>query len=105
LAPGCALLVGAAADGVDALTGEGLRLGFAEAEAAVRAMVIGDPGGYEAQWRAVTRSYRWLTNSLIWTASRRELRPMVVPAVRALPLAFRHIVAYLPTEALVLQHR
>jgi flavin-dependent dehydrogenase len=89
---GRALLVGDAAGYVDALTGEGLRVGFAEAEAAVRAIVIGDPDGYEAQWRAITRSYRWLTNALIWAASRRQLRPMVVPAARALPFAFRHIV-------------
>jgi flavin-dependent dehydrogenase len=89
---GRALLVGDAAGYVDALTGEGLRIGFAEAEAAVRAIVAGLPGRYEAEWRSITRSYRWLTNALLWTASQPRLRPAVVPAARALPMAFDRIV-------------
>jgi flavin-dependent dehydrogenase len=89
---GRALLVGDAAGYVDALTGEGLRVGFAEAEAVVRAIVAGVPGGYESEWRRITRSYRWHTNALLWTSSRPSLRPKVVPAARALPWAFRHLV-------------
>jgi flavin-dependent dehydrogenase len=89
---GRALLVGDAAGYVDALTGEGLSIGFAEAEAVVRAIVSGEPDGYEAEWRSITRSYRWLTNTLLWTSSRRSLRPMVVPAARAMPWAFRRLV-------------
>jgi flavin-dependent dehydrogenase len=89
---GRALLVGDAAGYVDALTGEGLRIGFAEAEAVVRAIVAEDLDGYEAEWRTITRSYRWLTNSLLWAGSHRHTRAMVVPAARALPGAFRRIV-------------
>ena len=65
---------------------------FAEAEAAVRAVLDEDPSGYEAEWAAITRSYRWLTNGLLWTGSHRRLRPMIVPAAQRLPFAFRRIV-------------
>lgn len=89
---GRALLVGDAAGYVDALTGEGLRVGFAEAEAVVRAIVADAPDLYEAEWRSITRSYRWVTSALLWTTSHRGLRPMVVPAARAMPWAFGRIV-------------
>ena len=89
---GRALLVGDAAGYVDALTGEGLRVGFAEAEAVVRAVLADDVQRYEAEWGAITRSYRWLTNGLLWTSARPRLRPMIVPAAQRLPFAFRRIV-------------
>ncbi len=89
---GRALLVGDAAGYVDALTGEGLRVGFAEAEAAVRAIVAGQPERFESEWHSITRSYRWLTEALLWTTTQRALRPVVVPSARALPWAFRRIV-------------
>jgi flavin-dependent dehydrogenase len=89
---GRALLVGDAAGYVDALTGEGLRVGFAEAEAAVRAVVAEDLHGYEDRWRTITRSYRWLTTGLLWTGSRPHLRPLIVPAAQRMPFAFRRIV-------------
>jgi flavin-dependent dehydrogenase len=89
---GRALLVGDAAGYVDALTGEGLRVGFAEAAALVRAVVRDDPTGYEADWSRVTRSYRWLTQGLVWAGSRPSLRPVIVPAARGVPFAFGRIV-------------
>ena len=89
---GRALLVGDAAGYVDALTGEGLSVGFAEAAAAVRAIVRDEPRNYEPEWHSITRSYRWLTGSLLWTASRRSLRPLIVPAARTMPWAFRRLV-------------
>jgi flavin-dependent dehydrogenase len=89
---GRALLVGDAAGYVDALTGEGLRVGFAEAEAVVRAIVADEPDRYEAEWRSITRSYRWLTTALLWTTSHRGLRPLLVPAAHALPGTFRRVV-------------
>jgi len=89
---GRAFLVGDAGGYVDALTGEGLRVGFAEAEAVVRAVLADNPRDYEAEWQRITRSYRWLTNGLLWTSSRRTLRPLIVPAARALPTVFSRIV-------------
>jgi 2-polyprenyl-6-methoxyphenol hydroxylase-like FAD-dependent oxidoreductase len=89
---GRALLVGDAAGYVDALTGEGLRVGFSEAEAVVRAVLADDPLAYEGEWSRITRSYRWLTNGLLVASSRPRLRPMIVPAAQALPRVFRRVV-------------
>jgi len=86
------LLVGDASGYIDALTGEGLRLGFAEAEAAVNAVLADEPERYEHEWQKVTRSYRLMTGGLLWASSRRGLRPMIVPAARALPRVFNRIV-------------
>jgi flavin-dependent dehydrogenase len=86
------LLVGDAAGYVDALTGEGLRIGFAEAEAAVGAVLRDDPRSYEDDWTRITRSYRVLTNGLLWAAARPHVRPLIVPAASALPGVFRRIV-------------
>ena len=94
---GRVLLVGDAAGYVDALTGEGLRIGFAEAEAVVGAILRDDPNAYEHEWRRITRSYRWLTAGLLWTASHRTLRPLIVPSARAVPSAFGRIVESLGT--------
>jgi len=86
---GRVLLVGDAAGYIDALTGEGLRMGFAEAEAAIDAIVRDDPGSYEQEWERLTRSYRRLTNSLLWFGARPMLRRMIVPGARVLPGVFR----------------
>ena len=89
---GRVLLVGDAAGYVDALTGEGLQVGFAAAEAAVGAVVADDPSGYEAEWQRITRSYRWLTGGLLWASSNRIIRPVIVPAAQALPPVFNRLV-------------
>lgn len=86
------MLVGDASGYIDALTGEGLRLGFAEAQAAVNAVLADQVDQYERDWRKVTRSYRLMTGGLLWASSRRSLRPMIVPAARALPKVFNRIV-------------
>lgn len=89
---GRVLLVGDAAGYVDALTGEGLRVGFAEAEAAVRAVRFDDRHSYEADWQRITRSYRWLASGLLAASSNRVIRPMIVPAAQALPTVFRRLI-------------
>lgn len=89
---GRVLLVGDAAGYIDALTGEGMRVGFAEAQAAVSAVVANDPNAYEAEWQRITRSYRWLTSGLLWASSNRTIRPMIVPAAQTLPSVFRRLV-------------
>jgi flavin-dependent dehydrogenase len=86
------LLVGDASGYIDALTGEGLRLGFAEGEAAVHAVLSDEPERYEHEWQKATRSYRFMTGGLLWASSRRGLRPMIVPAARALPRVFNRMV-------------
>ncbi|WP_205473675.1 NAD(P)/FAD-dependent oxidoreductase [Nocardioides sp. SYSU D00038] len=86
---GRVLLVGDAAGYVDALTGEGLALAFAQARAAVAAVVDGDPGRYEHDWVRLTRRYRWLTTALLLGTRRPVVRRGLVPAARALPPLFR----------------
>ena len=85
---GRVLLVGDAAGYVDALTGEGLALAFAQAGAAVRAVVDGTPQRYEHDWAALTRRYRLLTRALVTLTRPRPVRRALVPAARMLPPLF-----------------
>jgi len=89
---GRTLLVGDAAGYVDALTGEGLRIGLAQAHAAVTAVTNNDVVSYEKEWFQITRSYRMLTSTLLWASSRPPLRKLIVPSACALPWAFQKIV-------------
>lgn len=82
---GRVLLVGDASGYVDALTGEGLRLGFAQARAAVAHR--DDPAAYERAWAAATRDYRLLTTTLV-AAATSPLRGALVPAAVRLPPVF-----------------
>ena len=85
------LLVGDASGYVDAITGEGLRLGFAQAEVAVRAIAQDRPENYEDDWRRVTRDLRMLTSGLV-AAARSPLRAAIVPVAVALPRVFGVVV-------------
>jgi flavin-dependent dehydrogenase len=82
---GRVLLVGDAAGYLDALTGEGVNLGLAAAEALVAALLADDPMAYEAAWRRQSRRYRALTSALLWAARRPWLRSRIVPAAARLP--------------------
>lgn len=88
---GRVLLVGDASGYVDALTGEGLRVGFAQARSAVAAIVAGQPARYERAWRSETRDFRMLTSGLV-AAARSPLRHRIVPAAVAAPRLFGAIV-------------
>ncbi|MDH4159856.1 MAG: NAD(P)/FAD-dependent oxidoreductase [Actinomycetota bacterium] len=85
---GRTLLVGDAAGYVDALTGEGLSVGFASAHAAVRSVAVGRPQAYEAAWRRASRRYRWITRAVLEVATRGPTRRAVVPVAAAWPWAF-----------------
>lgn len=74
-------LVGDASGYVDALTGEGVRVGLAQAGAAVRHLE--DAGAYERAWRTATRDYRALTTGLLAWASSPARRALVPAAARA----------------------
>jgi flavin-dependent dehydrogenase len=88
---GRVLLVGDAAGYVDAITGEGLRVGFAQAKEAIRAIAAQSPGSYPRRWRAVTREFRVLTRGLVVLAHS-PLRGSIVPLARALPGVFGAVV-------------
>jgi flavin-dependent dehydrogenase len=86
---GRVLLVGDAGGYVDALTGEGISLGLAQARAAVAAVAADRPAGYEREWRRVSRRYALLTHALVQTTRPAWARRAVVPAAVALPAVFR----------------
>ena len=86
---GRVLLVGDSSGYVDAITGEGLRLGFDQARAAVAA-AIGGPA-YDREWRRVTRDFRVLTSGLVGAATS-PLRGAIVPAAAALPGVYGAVV-------------
>ena len=82
-------LVGDASGYVDALTGEGIRVGLAQADAAVRH--LDDAAAYERAWRAATRDYRTLTTGLLaWAAS--PARGAIVPAAVRAPWLYGAVV-------------
>ena len=89
---GRVLLVGDAAGYVDALTGEGIGLALAQAEAATGCLAAGRPEDYEQAWRRITREHRIMTGALLWCAGRPELRRVLVPAAAALPGVFGYAV-------------
>jgi len=88
---GRVLLVGDAAGYVDALTGEGLRVGFAQAHAAVDAIISAAPQSYERAWARATRDYRILTRGLVAVAVS-PLRRAIVPSAAAMPGVFGSVI-------------
>lgn len=91
-AVGRTLLLGDAAGYVDALTGEGLAVGFGSAQAAVACVLSGRPDRYDAAWRAQSRRSRWVTRSLLEVAEHRTSRRVVVPLAQAWPGGFARAV-------------
>jgi flavin-dependent dehydrogenase len=87
-ARGRALLVGDAAGYVDALTGEGLAVGFAGADALLECVTADRPRDYERSWRRVTRRPRLLTEGLLQATRVPALRAALVPAARGAPQVF-----------------
>jgi len=82
-------LVGDAAGYVDALTGEGLAIGFASAAALVERITAGDVEAYEPDYRRITRRYRLITTALLSATEHPMLRRHVVPAARRLPRLYQ----------------
>ncbi len=82
-------LVGDASGYVDALTGEGVRVGLAQAAAVVRHLE--DPAAYERAWWRVTRDYRLLTAGLLaWARS--PAREAIVPTAARWPGLYAAVV-------------
>ncbi|WP_336922925.1 NAD(P)/FAD-dependent oxidoreductase [Aquipuribacter sp. SD81] len=85
---GRVLLVGDAAGYVDALTGEGLRVGLAAAEEAVACVLADDARDYERRLARVERRPRVLTEGLLAVTSVPLARRALVPAAQRLPGVF-----------------
>ena len=88
---GRVMLVGDSSGYVDAITGEGLRVGFEQAALAVGAITADNPRLYEKSWTAATRNFRVLTSGLT-AAATSPLRPAIVPLAKTLPGVFGFVV-------------
>lgn len=86
---GRVLLIGDAGGYVDALTGEGISLGMAQARAAVSAVCADRPQAYERAWRQASWRYAAMTHALVHATRPAWARRSIVPAAAALPIAFR----------------
>ena len=84
-------LVGDASGYVDALTGEGLRVGLAQAEVLADCLAAGSLAGYERAWARSTRDFRVLTAGLL-AAATSPARGLIVPAAAALPRVFGAVI-------------
>ena len=85
---GRVLLVGDAAGYVDALTGEGIALGLAQARAAVEAVRLGRPEDYETAYQRLGRRHELLTKALLGASRIGPVRRTIVPAAARLPWLF-----------------
>lgn len=85
---GRVLLVGDAGGYVDALTGEGIALGLAQARTAVARIVDGDWERYDVQARRLSRRHELLTHALLRATSVPALRRRLVPAAAWAPWLF-----------------
>ncbi len=88
---GRVLLVGDASGYVDAITGEGIRVGLAQAVAAVDCIAADDPRRYEREWFRCTRDFRLLTVGLLRLADS-PVRTGIVPLAAAFPQAYGAVV-------------
>ncbi len=95
---GRVLLVGDASGYVDALTGEGISLGLAQARAAVQAVAADTPQAYERSWRRLTWEHTLLTQGLVQITRPAWGRRAIVPAAAALPGVFSAVVRRLAAE-------
>ncbi|MER3390371.1 MAG: NAD(P)/FAD-dependent oxidoreductase [Microcella sp.] len=84
-------LVGDASGYVDALTGEGLRVGFAQASVLAERLAADDLPGYERAWARATRDFRLLTAGLL-AAATSPARSLIVPTAARLPGVFGAVV-------------
>jgi flavin-dependent dehydrogenase len=89
---GRVLLVGDASGYLDALTGEGLGVGLAQAEALAACLAAGRPDDYERAWRRVSGPAWRLTAGLLWSRDQPLLAPRIVPAAQRLPWLFSAVV-------------
>ena len=88
---GRVMLVGDASGYVDAITGEGIRVGLAQAQVAIASIAAGDPRRYEREWSRVTRDFRVLTSGLVALGDS-PLRGWIVPLARSMPTVYGSVV-------------
>ena len=89
---GRVLLVGDASGYLDALTGEGIGVGLAQAEALAACLAAGRPANYERAWRRVSSPAWRLTAGLLWSRNQPLLGTRLVPAAQHIPGLFSILV-------------
>lgn len=82
------ILIGDAAGYLDPLTGEGVALGLATAEAAVAAIVANNAASYERRYHELTRRYFAMTSTLLAVVRHPRLHRPLIKAARAMPSVF-----------------
>lgn len=86
-------LVGDASGGVDAITGEGLRLSFDQAKALADAMQANDLGQYEDAHRRLARRPVWMGQVMLQFGKKVWLRDRAMRAMQARPEFFARMLA------------
>ena len=88
---GRVLLVGDAAGYLDPLTGEGIRLSFDTAAAAIACISNGKPHRYTTEYRRVTRRYWVMTAGLLFVRRNRLIGKYLVSILKQWPKIFRWV--------------
>jgi flavin-dependent dehydrogenase len=91
---GRVLLVGDASGYLDALTGEGIGVGLAQADALAHCLAADRPQEYERAWRRVSAPAWRFTAGLLWSRNQPLLGPRIVPAAQRVPWIFPVLVNY-----------
>lgn len=86
-------LVGDASGGVDAITGEGIRLGFRQASALADALVAGNLLPYERRHRALAKRPSRMAHLMLWLDRNPKLRTRVIRALQRKPELFARTLA------------
>jgi flavin-dependent dehydrogenase len=86
-------LVGDASGGVDAITGEGIRLGLRQASALAEAMAAGNLQQYEKQHRALAKHPERMGRLMLWLDRNPRVRTRVILALQSRPDLFARSLA------------
>jgi menaquinone-9 beta-reductase len=86
-------LAGDASGGVDAITGEGLRLAFRQALVLADAMAAGDLRPYQRAHRQLERRPMWMGNLMLWLGRNPRVRNRVICALQSKPDLFARLLA------------
>jgi flavin-dependent dehydrogenase len=89
---GRVLLAGDASGYVDALTGEGIGVGLAQAGALAACLAADRPADYERAWRRVSGPAWGFTSALLWSRNQPLLGPRLVPFAQRFPRVFTTLV-------------
>ena len=91
---GCVALVGDASGSVDAITGQGLSLGFQQSAALADAMEAGDLTLYQAAHEHVMRRARFMAGLLLTLDGRAWMQHVALEAMNLWPRSFQALLAY-----------